>query len=208
MTPIHIGEFVIRRAEPRDTDGAYAVCLHTGDSGRDAAHLYTDPKALGNIYVGPYLKFEPDLSFVLEDAQGVCGYTLGALDTDRFHERYLNEWLPPLRIAFPAPAGKPSGWSRDEQAWNLYHHPEIFRPASYEQYPSHLHIDLMARAQGHGLGREMMNVLLAELIRRHSSGTHLAMAIDNVRAERFYKKLGFHELARSADTLFLGRRLP
>jgi ribosomal protein S18 acetylase RimI-like enzyme len=208
MTSIRIGDFVIRRAEPRDKDAAYAVCLQTGDSGRDAAHLYADPMALGNIYVGPYLTFEPELSFVLEDAKGVCGYTLGALDSKRFYDRYLNEWLPPLRATHPQPTGNPLGWTRDQQAWNLYHHPEIFWPEAYEQYSSHLHIDLVARAQGHGLGREMMSVLLEELSTRGSTGAHLAMAIDNVRAERFYKKLGFHELARTADTLILGKRLP
>ena len=207
MTPIRIGDFVIRRAEAGDKGAAYAVCLHTGDSGRDAARLYTDPKALGNIYVGPYLEFEPELSFVLEDPQGVCGYTLGALDSKRFYDRYLNEWLPPLRAAFPAPMDDPSRWTRDQQAWNLYYHPEIFLPEAYEQFPSHLHIDLVERAQGHGLGREMINVLLGELIRKRSAGVHLAMAIDNVRAERFYKKLGFHELARTTDTLYLGKRL-
>jgi ribosomal protein S18 acetylase RimI-like enzyme len=208
MTPIRIGDFVLRCAEPRDKDAAYAVCLHTGDSGRDAAHLYTDPTALGNIYVGAYLKFEPELSFVLEDAMGVCGYTLGALDSKRFYDRYLNEWLPPLRAAHPEPTGNPSGWTRDQQAWNLYHHPEIFWLRAYEHYPSHLHIDLVARAQGQGLGHAMMKMLLDALIGRGSAGAHLAMAVENARAERFYQKLGFHKLARTADTLFLGKRLP
>jgi ribosomal protein S18 acetylase RimI-like enzyme len=208
MTPIHIGDFVIRRAEPRDTDAAYAVCLHTGDSGRDAAHLYDDPMALGNIYVGPYLKFEPDLSFVLEDAQGVCGYALGALETKSFYKRYLEEWLPELRRKHPAPTSNPAPWNKTQQAYQLYHYPEIFWPEPYEEFPSHLHIDLMERAQRHGLGQEMMHVLLDEMIRKGSPGTHLAMAIDNARAERFYRKLGFHELARTADTLYLGKRLP
>lgn len=207
MTPIRIGDCVVRRAEQRDRDAAYAVCLRTGDSGRDAAHLYSDPRALGNIYVGPYLKFEPELSFVLEDPEGVCGYTLGALDSKQFYDRYLSEWLPPLRAAFPPPTGNSSGWTRDQLAWNLYHHPEIFFPEPYEQFPSHLHIDLVERAQGRGLGREMMRVLLDTMVRKGSPGAYLAMATDNARAERFYRKLGFHELARMSDTLYLGRRL-
>ena len=44
--------------------------------------LFTeDPDALGRIYVGPYLKYEPDLALVLEDGEGVCGYCLGAMDS-------------------------------------------------------------------------------------------------------------------------------
>jgi len=207
MTPIRIGEFVIRRAEPRDTDAAYAVCLHTGDNGCDAAHLYDDPKALGHIYVGPYLKFEPELSFVLEDAQGVCGYVLGAMDSKRFYERYCNKWLPELRARHPVPTGDPARWNRTQQAYHLYYHPEIFWPESYADYASHLHIDLLPRGQGHGLGGQMMKVLLDKMTETGSPGTHLAMAIDNARAERFYKKLRFHELARTADTLYLGKKL-
>ena len=80
MNPLSLGEFTLRRAQPTDRAGAYRVCLLTGDSGRDATHLHQDPDALGNVYVGAYLAFEPDLAFVLEDAEGICGYTLGALD--------------------------------------------------------------------------------------------------------------------------------
>ncbi|HUL50995.1 MAG TPA: GNAT family N-acetyltransferase, partial [Candidatus Nitrosotalea sp.] len=71
--------FNIRRCEPRDTAAAYEVCLRTGDNGNDATALYEDPNALGHLYVGPYLKLEPDLASVLEDDAGVCGYVLGAL---------------------------------------------------------------------------------------------------------------------------------
>ena len=206
MTPT--GEFRIRRAEPRDRDAAYAVCLQTGDSGRDATHLHQDPHALGHVYVGAYLQFQPDLAFVLEDASGVCGYTLGALDSRAFYARYEREWLPPLRAGQPAPTGDRAHWSRDQHLWHLYHHPEIHFPEPYADYPSHLHIDLLPRAQGRGLGRAMMHELLAALVRQGSVGTHLAMAIDNDRAARFYTALGFKELERTADTRYFGRRLP
>lgn len=208
MNRVPLGEFSLRQAEPRDRDAAYAVCLQTGDSGRDATHLHSYPQALGHVYVGAYLQFEPELAFVLADATGVCGYALAALDSRRFYARYLQEWLPPLRATQPAPTGDPAGWTRDQQLWNLYHHPEIHLPEPYERFPSHLHIDLLPRAQGRGLGRAMMQELLAALTRHGSVGTHLAMAIDNHRAARFYAALGFEELTRTADTLYLGRRLP
>ena len=70
-----------------------------------------------------------------------------------------------------------------------------------------MHIDLVARAQGHGLGGEMMAVLLSALIAKGSPGVHLGMGAANARAERFYKKLGFHELARVGDVLYLGKKL-
>ncbi len=208
MTPIRLGDFAVRLAQPSDRAACYEVCLRTGDSGRDASSLHADPEALGNVYVGAYLAFEPGLALVLEDTTGVCGYALGALDTRAFQTRYANEWLPPLRATRAAPSPPASRWNRDQQVWYLYHHPELFLPEPYAPYPSHLHIDLLPRAQGRGCGRVMMETLLSLLATRGSPGVHLAMAADNHRAEAFYAKLGFRELARNSDTLFLCRSLP
>lgn len=208
MIPRQIGDFTLRHATAADRAACYAVCLGTGDSGRDATHLHADPDALGNVYVGAYLAFEPEFALVITDAAGVCGYALAAFDTKAFHRRYVNEWLPPLRAGRPAPSGPPAAWNRDEQLWHLYHHPELFVPEPYAAFPSHLHIDLLPRAQGRGLGRALMSELLGLLAARGSPGVHLAMAADNHRAAAFYAKLGFSEITRNLDTLFLARRLP
>ncbi|MBI4323914.1 MAG: GNAT family N-acetyltransferase [Chloroflexi bacterium] len=203
--------FHIRLCEPRDLDAVYDVCLKTGDAGRDATHLYSDPKALGHIFVGPYLQHEAELAFVLEDGLGVCGYVLGALDSARFYEVCLNQWLPALRRAHPCPAGEPSQWTPTEKAYYEYYHPDIYYPESFHAYPSHLHIDLLPRAQGRGQGQRMMAVLLDRLKSLGSPGAHLGMAASNARAEHFYRKLGFHELARvgppDCGTLYLAKRL-
>ena len=76
-----------------DAAAAYHVCLKTGDHGQDGEARYReDPDALGRIYVGPYLAYEPELSLVLEDEDGVCGYALGAQDSRAFYARYDAEW--------------------------------------------------------------------------------------------------------------------
>ncbi len=207
MIPRKLDAFTLRLALPRDREACYAVCLGTGDSGRDATHLHADPEALGHVYVGAYLAFEPQLALVLEDSAGVCGYALAVVDTREFQRRYVEEWLPPLRALRSAPSGPAERWSRDEQLWHLYHHPELFVPEPYADYPSHLHLDLLPRAQGRGLGRAMMAELLERLTARGAPGVHLAMAADNHRAAAFYAKLGFRELARGGDAIYLGRRL-
>ena len=50
--------------------------------------IATIPDALGRIFVGPYLAFEPELSLILEDEEGICGYALGAFDSRAFYARY------------------------------------------------------------------------------------------------------------------------
>lgn len=190
-------DLAIRQARPGDGPGAYAVCLKTGNHGQDGEALYADdPDALGRIFVGPYLSFEPDLSLVLEDAEGLCGYTLGALDSRAFYDRYEREWRPQLCARHPEPEGDPGRWTPAERVHYTYHHPDYYCPEPYARYPSHLHIDLLPRAQGRGWGRRMMAGLMDRLRERGSPGVHLGVSALNARARRFYQQLGFEELVR------------
>jgi ribosomal protein S18 acetylase RimI-like enzyme len=190
-----VTEFLIRRATPADARGAYYVCLKTGNHGEDAESLYRDdPEALGRIYVGPYLVFEPDLSFVLEDEHGICGYAFGALDSRKFYARYEAEWRPSLCARFPAPAGDPSRWTPAQRVHQSYHQPDYFCPDPYARYPSHLHIDLLPHARGRGYGRRMLQQVMDTLRRFGSPGAHLGVSSMNTRAIGFYAHLGFRQL--------------
>lgn len=207
-----MSEPLIRPARPGDQAGAYHVCLRTGDHGRDGEPFYReDPDALGRIYVGPYLAFEPGLSLILEDEQGICGYALGTLDSRAFYQRYEREWRPALCARFPAPSGDPQSWSPVQQVYHVYHHPEYFCPEPYADFPSHLHIDLLARAQGRGFGRRMLAQLMESLRQRGSPGVHLCMSNRNTPAFGFYQRLGFRELIRTGTDLdgciYMGRSL-
>ena len=204
----------IRDYRPTDKAATYHVCLKTGDNGGDGESFYReDPDALGRIYVGPYLQFEPELALVLEDEQGVCGYALGAFDSREFWRRYEEEWRPRLCAEFQDPASRnPSRdaaeWTRVEHIWHQYHAPEYFLPEPYERYPSHCHIDLLDRGRGAGHGRAMMETIFERLRSRGSPGVHLEMSAVNDRAYGFYRHLGFVELARRGSgedgSIFLG----
>ncbi|HAM73079.1 MAG TPA: GNAT family N-acetyltransferase [Verrucomicrobiales bacterium] len=195
---------------PADEAAAYEVCLRTGDAGKDATALYRDPRALGNIYVGAYLAFEPGLSLLLEDESGVCGYCLGALDTPAFFRRFATEWLPPLRLRHPEPTGDPAAWSLDERLYHELHHPDLTHPEPIETYPSHMHIDLLPRAQGQGWGKRLVGELLDRMKHRGSAGVHLGMWARNERAYHFYRAFGFEELCRVGEgdraSIYLGLR--
>jgi GNAT superfamily N-acetyltransferase len=203
---------VIRSSKAGDEAGAYHVCLKTGDHGADGEPLYAeDPDALGRMFVGPYLAFEPELSLILEDDQGICGYALGAFDSRAFYARYDAEWRPDLCARFPDPLGDPRLWTRLQRTYHAYHHPDYFCPEPYDLYPSHLHIDLLPRAQGRGYGRRMIEELVGDLRRRGSPGVHLGLSTLNRRAFGFYQRLGFLELIRigSVDDgcVYMGKRM-
>jgi ribosomal protein S18 acetylase RimI-like enzyme len=199
-----VQNFFIRSFRSGDESALYCVCLQTGDAGRDATALYDDPLLLGHLYVGPYLALEPDLAFVLEDATGVCGYTLGARDSRVFYERLRREWLPPLQAQHPVPREPRDTWSQSDRIRSQFHTPEIFWPEPSAEFPAHLHIDLLPRAQGQGNGRRMMAALLERLRQFDVPGVHLSMHVTNQRAGQFYARLGFRELARRGETMYLG----
>jgi ribosomal protein S18 acetylase RimI-like enzyme len=203
---------VIRLAKPGDQAGAYHVCLKTGDFGQDGEPFYRDdPDALGRIFVGPYLAYEPELSLILEDKEGICGYAFGAFDSRAFYARYEKEWRPKLCAEFPMPQGDPAKWTRSQMVHSWYHNPDYTMPEPYEAYPSHLHIDLLQRAQGRGFGRRMMEQVMDKLRQRGSPGAHLGVSMMNTRALGFYQRLGFTELLRVGEgrdgCIYMGKRL-
>lgn len=203
----------VRPCRPEDAAALYRICLLTGDSGEDASALYRDPELLGHLYVGPYAALEPEHAFVLEDARGVSGYVVGALDTVAFNARVRHAWLPPLQARYPDPAGEPDGWSPDDRLMHLLHDPDEAFPLrtapELDGYPSHLHIDLLPRAQGRGLGQRLMETLLAALRTGGSPGVHLGVGRDNHRATGFYRHLGFTCLTETHGrrVLWMGKRL-
>ena len=206
-----MSDATIRPARPEDQAGAYYVCLKTGDYGKDGEPFYLeDPDALGRIFVGPYLKFEPDLSLVLEDAEGICGYAFAAFDSRAFFDRYEREWRPKLTAQFPLPNGDRAKWTRVQHVHSWYHEPDYFMPEPYAEYPSHMHIDLLPRAQGRGYGRRMMEILMTKLRERGSPGAHLGVSAVNTPAQAFYKKLGFHDLTRTGSgpeaVIYMGKK--
>ncbi|MBT5928339.1 MAG: GNAT family N-acetyltransferase [Verrucomicrobia bacterium] len=204
--------FHIRQGRIDDLQAAYYICLKTGDHGADGEPLYQDdPGALGRIFVGPYLAFEPEFSLMLEDSEGVCGYAFASFDSRTFYDRYEREWRPKLCEEFSKPTGDRDHWTPAQEAHSWYHEPDYYCPEPYDEYPSHLHIDFLGRARGHGFGRQMMETLMDALKEKGSPGAHLGVSIRNTPAFGFYEKLGFKELARvggsSDGCVYFGKKL-
>lgn len=191
-------------ALPADAAGVYRVCLLTGAAGADATAQHDDPDLLGHVYAGAYLAAEAPLARVVVDETGVIGYVLGVLDTSAFEAWCEREWWPPLRARYPLGEQR-----RDEDAAlvRLIHAPDRVPDAIVDEYPSHVHIDLLPRAQGHGLGRSLMDGLLGRLRDAGSPGIHLGVADTNTNALGFYARLGFTELERVPGAVLLGQRL-
>jgi ribosomal protein S18 acetylase RimI-like enzyme len=195
---------VIRAYRPTDLEQLYEICLRTGDAGRDATHLVTDPHLYGHIWAAPYGLHEPEHAFVLTgDDDTARGYVLGALDSRAFEATLEAEYWPTLRERYP----EGSGDGLDALLITLLHHPPVAHDEVVGEYPSHLHIDLLPEAQGAGFGRRMMDTLLEALQRDGSRGVHFGVSPKNERALAFYAHLGFATLHRGATNYTLGMKL-
>jgi ribosomal protein S18 acetylase RimI-like enzyme len=186
----------IRPYQPADLDALYRICLQTGRDGDDATPLYRDHKLLGHVHAAPYALFEPSLAFMAEDAAGVGGYIIGALDSRDFESRLERDWWPRLRARYPEPpASVPEDrWSPEQAKANLIYHPWLTSGEVADRYPSELHINLLPRLRSGGHGRRMIGMLTGTLRRRGSRGVHLFVRPTNVRAVGFYRHLGFTQI--------------
>jgi GNAT superfamily N-acetyltransferase len=199
--------FEVRPFKPGDLDACYAISLATGFEGRDAAHLYRDPEMMGHIYVAPYVRLEPALAFVIEDADGVAGFAVGAVDTIAWEDRLGREWWPALRERYADPAGvPPENRTPDQRRAFMIHHPVQTPRAVTGKYPAHLHVNLLPRVQRRGLGAKLLELWLATA---GNPSTHVGVNRANRGAVAFWTAHRFHELGLAdrptGRTFWMGR---
>ncbi|WP_400994395.1 GNAT family N-acetyltransferase [Agromyces sp. GXQ0307] len=192
-------EPVIRPYRDADRSAVAEVCLRTAAAGRDATGVYSDDTLMPEVYALPYVDYAPDLAFVVDLGGRVAGYVLGVADTAAFIDWYARDWAPGFRARHPR-AGAPTA---HRPAYSEPHlladggNAERMRIPELDEYPAHLHIDLLPELQGRGLGRRLIDTLRAALAERDVPALHLGIDAANVGARAFYERLGFHELPSS-----------
>jgi ribosomal protein S18 acetylase RimI-like enzyme len=189
----------IRLAEKADTEALFDICLKTADAGKDASALYGDPRLPGYIWSVPYAKFAPDFTFVLAEANRPVGYVVATPDTEAFSATLEREWWPEVRrtIGKLTPA-RPRDVAAIDWIMNPPAHPEDL----LEDYPAHLHINVLPDAQSSGWGRRLIETELAALKAHGVRGVHLGVAPDNERAKGFYQHVGFDDVSRGDSVTF------
>jgi len=198
----------LRLAQTADLDALYAISLATGFAGGDAAHLYEHAMLLGHIYSAPYARLESDLAVVVEDDGGVAGFAVGVTDTESWEARLEREWWPVLRLQYPDPIGAPNDWTPDQRRCAMLHHPERTPTNIVRDYPAHMHLNLLPRLQGQGLGAVLLHKWLELARDRGARNVHVGVNRANVRALQFWARHGFQPLTAdggAAPTAWMGR---
>lgn len=195
----------IRPYRDADRDALYEICVKTADAGGDATGILTDDRLWGDIWAVPYAVRQPDLCWVVESDDGrTIGYLVATDDTDAFEQWFRDQWWPSKVMTYPL-----SGAAEPTREDSLIGYANRRAPGVEKhtaEYPAHLHIDLLPETQGMGMGRQLMDILFAELRRRGVTGLHLGMNPANVRAGAFYERLGMRRLESNPDTVMYGIR--
>ncbi|GAA1937639.1 hypothetical protein GCM10009775_32100 [Microbacterium aoyamense] len=195
----------IRPFRPGDEPALADICLKTADAGRDATGVFDDDRIWAEVFVLPYVARHPDLAFVVETDDGrVAGYIVGTPDTQAFEDWFHDEWWPSRNGAWPLPEVERS--RQDGTLIYAYGRRGGAEPYG-DEYPAHLHIDLLPELQGEGWGRRLIESLVAALRERGVTGLHLAAASENEGALAFYPRVGFTPLESHPGVQAFGMRL-
>ncbi|OBT89324.1 hypothetical protein VE02_01419 [Pseudogymnoascus sp. 03VT05] len=198
---------VIRAYGPADLEAIMHICRVTA---HPAAAQEPANTIVPLIFALPYVILHPEYTFILDNGHGDCvGYCVAAPCSATYLERYKSEYLPTIdRSLYPPPPPIPgavagneierTGKNGDVAAalmQRLYYPDESVLhskwPGLLEDYPAHLHIDILPEYQGHGGGKNLIAALLAKLQADRVRGIHLMKSGENKGAEVFYGRMGF-----------------
>lgn len=210
--PANLSGFRIRAAAPGDIEDLCAISLATGHRGADASALYRDPRLMGLIYAAPYATLAPQDCLVAEDDDGLVGSVVGTRDTRTFERLLEAAWWPALRARYPEPQGDPNAWDVDQRRHAMMHHPTSAPDPVVANYPAHMHVNLLGRAQCRGLGRLLVQRWLEHAAGHRLTGVHVAANRANAGVLAFWPSLVFEHLddlagVPSSRHIWMGRKI-
>ncbi|KAK6506612.1 hypothetical protein TWF481_005069 [Arthrobotrys musiformis] len=194
------GQPFVRLADPvKDAGPLFDVCKKTVGPALRAGTPNLIAPYIWNV---PYLRLCPEFCFSVDDGAGnAVGYVICAPNTPEFVVKWREEYLPILETLDPLlkkpEMDPPADWGKDLTlgVLQLLYNPEDMLhaacPRLVEEYPAHLHIDILPEYQRKGFGKKLMEALWDKLRDAGVVGVHLVMEGKNFNAERFYMAIGY-----------------
>lgn len=178
----------IRAYQPKDRDAVRTCCLlNAGNPQKEKQKEF-----ILTTYCDYYIECEPENCFVAaNDDDEAVGYILCAEDFARFKARFLRDYLPRARkLGFiKAKASVGSFGLQGKYA---------------EDYPAHLHIDILDDYQRQGIGSRLVDALKDNLAAKQVKGLMLTVGRKNEKGINFYKKYGFSVIETAVGAVAMG----
>lgn len=147
------------------------------------------------VYCDYYIEKEPENCFVaIDENDKAIGYIICAEDFDKFQPIFIDEYYSKI------------------YKWEFKRRKSALKSIkSHEQYkndyPAHLHIDILPEYQHMGLGRKLMDTLCNHLRNKNVKGVMFTVWYKNHNAIKFYEKYGFELIETKETTLVYGLKL-
>jgi ribosomal protein S18 acetylase RimI-like enzyme len=178
---------IIRECRIEDIKDLSNVALRTAMAGKDGQDFFYNKDLISQYYCEPYIRYDSQYCFTVEENNICCGYTVGTSNSYEFYKWFNETWLVKLRDQY---LNCKSISSEEDRILQLIKE-DVEIPDYLKQYPAHLHINLLDTMQGKSIGKKLILTLLQKFAEDNIKGVHLGVQIDNLRAIGFYKHLGF-----------------
>jgi len=200
-----------RQAQEEDLETLYGICLQTAGAGGDASGEVFYSDLLGDLFVGPYHASQLSMAEVLCDEDGIVGYLLMTSDTKSFQKWFRTHWLREMRKKWPISGLMKPFTDTDVALWESLTEDQTYHPSWMRQYPAHLHLSLLPRYQGQGIGARWVSRAEEMLLHQACSGVHVSVHPENCRAQNFFSRAGYafidHADLPWEEVCFMGKSL-
>ena len=193
-----MGDIKIRPFQSGDDQSVELITYRTGYKGEDLTRrgFFDDRRLLYLIFIAYYTKYEAKHCFVAESTPDnqVVGFICGTLDTQTQEKEFsrLMHWRIALR------ACTITIWRYPMTFVNLIKMSKTRPGILHEEfskiidnYPAHLHINLLPEYQRKGYGGRLIVYFENHLRAKGIQGVHLQTTNYNRKAIPFYRKMGY-----------------
>ena len=187
-----MSEIQVRPYDVRDRAALVALFGAAGE-GAPASEAWGHEQSLAEVYLTPYLDLEPESVFVVHVDGRPAGYLAGCVDETAFPSEEARTEAAIRKYRLYRMSGPRRFFVRarvDAILLRLRRQPVAGELAD-PRWPSHLHIDLLPAARGTGAAEEMMRAWFDQLLAAGSPGCYLQTSAENVRAIRYFERMGF-----------------
>lgn len=186
---------IIRPFEEKDKENVRFVCLN---SEGECQMTPDEQMYILTTYCNYYIENEGRNCFVaVDDNDEAIAYIICTEDFDSYRKIFVKEYIPRLdenMIVWGGNARQGADGSTKLQ--------EKYK----NDFPAHLHIDVLPEYHRQGIGHRLVDTLAAHLKSKGVKGVMLTVGAGNARGQAFYNKYGFEFIEQDGDDVAFGLR--
>lgn len=178
----------IRKMRAQDRQAVEHICLSTAPPALNSTVKMREYTLL--MYNRYYTRMVTDSFVAVNSDDEPIGYILCAPDYECYRKSFYENELKSIRKL-----GMMKYFSAKSEVLSM--------KKRAEDYPAHLHIDILPEYQHMGIGGKLMQALLTNLKNEGAKGVMLTVSATNKNGIAFYEKCGFTAVSHGAGIVFV-----